>query len=286
VIGGLEDFKVGSGSTVDDQYCIGVLTIRTGGFFRRVTIKWRTSPHIESRTHHRRGNNPCAEDREQTRTEDRREDQPGGNPGAQAPRDDPGAQAPRNDPGAWAHRDDHSYGYSHIHSYGHSYSHSYVLSLIIERDLGGIFSFPYAPDRVETLCTKPPLRPHRNYTNCRKGGTLDDRDPFRDPPDREPRQARLAREGHSQPPVEGKVAEETREWARRLGIGSGELAEILRKGEGFTNEHKAKIQDSRPSMPYGSRNARARTQVTNGDQRHIEMYDHAVRHAKGCSAEQ
>ena len=36
VIGGLEDFKVGSGSTVDDQYCIGVLTIRAGGFFRRV----------------------------------------------------------------------------------------------------------------------------------------------------------------------------------------------------------------------------------------------------------
>jgi hypothetical protein len=23
-----------------------------------------------------------------------------------------------------------------------------------------------------------------------------------------------------------------------------------------------------------------------GEQRHIEMYDHAVRHAKGCSAEQ
>ena len=35
VIGGFEDFKVGSGSSVDDEYCIGVLTIRAGGFFRR-----------------------------------------------------------------------------------------------------------------------------------------------------------------------------------------------------------------------------------------------------------
>src|SRR5215211_3572304 len=56
---------------------------------------------------------------------------------------------------------------------------------------------------LETLCTKPPLRFHRSHTNCRKGGTLDDRDPIRDPRDREPRQARLACEGHSQPAVEG-----------------------------------------------------------------------------------
>jgi hypothetical protein len=37
VIGDLEHFKVGSGSTGDDEYCIGVLPIRAGGFFRRVT---------------------------------------------------------------------------------------------------------------------------------------------------------------------------------------------------------------------------------------------------------
>ncbi len=37
VIGGLEHFKVGSGSTVDDDYCIGVLTIHADGLFRRVT---------------------------------------------------------------------------------------------------------------------------------------------------------------------------------------------------------------------------------------------------------
>ena len=39
VIGGLEDFKVGTGSTVDDEHCIGVLTIRADGLFRRVTIE-------------------------------------------------------------------------------------------------------------------------------------------------------------------------------------------------------------------------------------------------------
>jgi hypothetical protein len=37
VIGGFEHFNVGSGSTVDDDYCIGVLTIGADGLFRRVT---------------------------------------------------------------------------------------------------------------------------------------------------------------------------------------------------------------------------------------------------------
>jgi hypothetical protein len=37
VIGGFEHFKVGSGSTVDDDYCIGVLPFRADGLFRRVT---------------------------------------------------------------------------------------------------------------------------------------------------------------------------------------------------------------------------------------------------------
>src|SRR5829696_4595090 len=44
-------------------------------------------------------------------------------------------------------------------------------------------------------------------------------------------------------PVEGKEVEEAREWGWRLGIDSGELAEILRKGGSFTNEEKVKIQD-------------------------------------------
>ena len=61
-------------------------------------------------------------------------------------------------------------------------------------------------------------------------GTIDDRDPFRDPRDREPCQARLAREGNSRPPRREKDVEEAREWGWRLGIDSGELAEILRKG--------------------------------------------------------
>src|SRR5215212_9951464 len=43
-------------------------------------------------------------------------------------------------------------------------------------------------------------------------------------------------------PVEGKDVEEALEWGWRLGIDSGELAEILRKGGSFTNEEKVKIQ--------------------------------------------
>jgi hypothetical protein len=39
VIGGFYHFKAGSGSTVDNDYCIGVLTIRAGGLFRRVTTE-------------------------------------------------------------------------------------------------------------------------------------------------------------------------------------------------------------------------------------------------------
>jgi hypothetical protein len=60
-----------------------------------------------------------------------------------------------------------------------------------------------------------------------------------------------------------KVAEEVREWARRLGIGSGELAEILRIREGFTNEQRRRrYRTSRLPTPYGSCNARVWTQVT------------------------
>src|SRR5215216_1102526 len=44
-------------------------------------------------------------------------------------------------------------------------------------------------------------------------------------------------------PVEEKDVEEAREWSWRLGIDSGELTEILRKGGSFTNEEKVKIQD-------------------------------------------
>jgi 5-methyltetrahydropteroyltriglutamate--homocysteine methyltransferase len=37
-------------------------------------------------------------------------------------------------------------------------------------------------------------------------------------------------------PVEERDVEDARRWGERLGIDSGELAGILRKGEGFTDE--------------------------------------------------
>ena len=51
-------------------------------------------------------------------------------------------------------------------------------------------------------------------------------------------------------PVEEKDVEEAREWGWRLGIDSGELAEILRKGGSFTNEEKVRY---RLRGPHGIR---------------------------------
>lgn len=82
-------------------------------------------------------------------------------------------------------------------------------------------------------------------------------------------------------PLEQGDVEEARKWGERLGIGSGELIEILHKGEVFTDEEKAKIQDY--AALYGIRlleNA-GLDAVYDGEQRRSEMYDHAVRHAKG-----
>ncbi len=44
-------------------------------------------------------------------------------------------------------------------------------------------------------------------------------------------------------PLQEREVEEARGWARRLGIDSEQLTEILRKGEGFTDEEKHKIED-------------------------------------------
>src|SRR5215210_5176542 len=45
-------------------------------------------------------------------------------------------------------------------------------------------------------------------------------------------------------PVEENDVKEAREWGERLGVeGVEELAEILRKGQGFTDEERQKIQD-------------------------------------------
>src|SRR5215212_9715318 len=83
-------------------------------------------------------------------------------------------------------------------------------------------------------------------------------------------------------PVEENNVREAREWGERLGVeGVEELAEILRKGEGFTDEEKQKIQDF--AAIYGIRILeRAGLDVVyDGEQRRSEMYDHVVRHTKG-----
>ena len=81
--------------------------------------------------------------------------------------------------------------------------------------------------------------------------------------------------------VEQKDVEEARKWGERLGIASEELAGILGKGEGFTSEEKAKIQDY--AALYGIRllESAGLDVIYDGEQRRSEMYDHAVRHARG-----
>src|SRR5215216_3705527 len=83
-------------------------------------------------------------------------------------------------------------------------------------------------------------------------------------------------------PVEENDVKEAREWGEHLGVeGVEELAELLRKGEGFTDEEKQKIQDY--AALYGIRllESAGLDVVYDGEQRRSEMYDHAVRHAKG-----
>src|ERR671915_1042400 len=85
-------------------------------------------------------------------------------------------------------------------------------------------------------------------------------------------------------PVEEKDVEEAREWGWRLGIDSGELTEILRKGGSFTNEEKAKIQDFAALYGIQILEHAGLDVVYDGEQRRSEMYDHVVRHAKGFEA--
>src|SRR5918998_1841686 len=82
-------------------------------------------------------------------------------------------------------------------------------------------------------------------------------------------------------PVEERDVEEARGWGQRLGIDPEELAEILRKGEGFIDEEKQKVQDY--AALYGIRllETAGLDVVYDGEQRRSEMYDHAVRHATG-----
>ena len=82
--------------------------------------------------------------------------------------------------------------------------------------------------------------------------------------------------------VEDSDVEDARVWGKRLGVANvEELLEVLRKGTGFSEEEKAKIQDY--SALYGIRllESAGLDVVYDGEQRRSEMYDHAVRHAKG-----
>ena len=82
-------------------------------------------------------------------------------------------------------------------------------------------------------------------------------------------------------PVEERDVGEAQAWGKRLGIDHEELAEILRKSEGFTGEEQQKIQNF--ASLYGIRllEHAGLDVVYDGEQRRSEMYDHAVRHAKG-----
>ena len=83
-------------------------------------------------------------------------------------------------------------------------------------------------------------------------------------------------------PVEEKDIGDAQKWGERLGIENvEELTEILRKGTAFSEDEKAMIRNF--SALYGIRlleNAGLDV-VYDGEQRRSEMYDHAVRHARG-----
>lgn len=86
-------------------------------------------------------------------------------------------------------------------------------------------------------------------------------------------------------PVDEDDVEYARRWGERLGIsGVEELVEILRKGQGFSDEEKAEIQDY--AALYGIRllESSGLDAVYDGEQRRSEMYDHAVKHAHGFEA--
>src|SRR5918994_119175 len=83
-------------------------------------------------------------------------------------------------------------------------------------------------------------------------------------------------------PVEERDIDQAQKWGERLGVeGVGDLTETLRKGEGFTDGERQKIQDY--AALYGIRLLeRAGLDVVyDGEQRRSEMYDHVIRHARG-----
>ncbi len=83
-------------------------------------------------------------------------------------------------------------------------------------------------------------------------------------------------------PVEESDVEDARRWDERLDIdGVEELVEVLRKGEGFTDEERARIQDAAALYAIRLLEKAGLDVVYDGEQRRSEMYDHAVKHARG-----
>ena len=82
-------------------------------------------------------------------------------------------------------------------------------------------------------------------------------------------------------PVEERDVEEARRWGERLGIDHEALTEILRRGEGFTEDERAGIQDYAALYAIRLLESAGLDVVYDGEQRRSEMYDHAVRHARG-----
>ena len=82
-------------------------------------------------------------------------------------------------------------------------------------------------------------------------------------------------------PVEERDVEEARRWGERLGVDPEALAEILRRGEGFTEDERAGIQDYAALYAIRLLESAGLDVVYDGEQRRSEMYDHAVRHARG-----
>lgn len=83
-------------------------------------------------------------------------------------------------------------------------------------------------------------------------------------------------------PVEESDVDDARRWGERLGVeGYEELVGLLGKGSGFTAEEKAKIQDFAALYAIRLLERAGLDVVYDGEQRRSEMYDHAVKHARG-----
>lgn len=81
--------------------------------------------------------------------------------------------------------------------------------------------------------------------------------------------------------VEAADVREAESWGGRLGVETEELVGILSSGSGFTDEERRKIQDAAALMGIRLLEKSGLDVIYDGEQRRSEMYDHAVKHARG-----